>query len=170
MPEPLAANSGAIRFRDVTFIHSGADDALFESFNLSIEPGEKIGLVGHSGSGKTTFTRLLLRFSDIQGGAITIDGQDISQVTQEDLHSVIAYVPQEPLLFHRSIRENIAYEVNTKCNLPAQIDIEATEGAEYRFIMVAKGGGSANKTYFYPMTKATIQNEKTLLPFLQKQC
>lgn len=109
VPEPLAANSGAIRFRDVTFIHSGADDALFESFNLSIEPGEKIGLVGHSGSGKTTFTRLLLRFSDIQGGAITIDGQDISQVTQEDLHSVIAYVPQEPLLFHRSIRENIAY-------------------------------------------------------------
>ncbi len=57
-------------------------------------------------------------------------------------------------------------EVNTKCNLPAQIDIEATEGAEYRFIMVAKGGGSANKTYFFPMTKATIQNEKTLMPFL----
>ena len=57
-------------------------------------------------------------------------------------------------------------EVNTRCNLPAQIDIEATEGAEYRFVMVAKGGGSANKTYFYPMTKATIQNEGTLLPFL----
>ncbi|MGI6242759.1 MAG: fumarate hydratase [Prevotella sp.] len=57
-------------------------------------------------------------------------------------------------------------EVNTRCNLPAQIDIEATEGAEYRFVMVAKGGGSANKTYFYPMTKATIQNEKTLMPFL----
>ncbi len=57
-------------------------------------------------------------------------------------------------------------EVNTRCNLPAQIDIEATEGEEYRFIMVAKGGGSANKTYFYPMTKATIQNEGTLLPFL----
>ncbi len=61
---------------------------------------------------------------------------------------------------------NMYDEVNTKCNLPAQIDIEATEGAEYRFIMVAKGGGSANKTYFYPMTKATIQNEGTLLPFL----
>ncbi|MCD7721515.1 MAG: fumarate hydratase [Prevotellaceae bacterium] len=60
-------------------------------------------------------------------------------------------------------------EVNTKCNLPAQIDIEATEGMEYRFIMVAKGGGSANKTYFYPMTKATIQNEGTLLPFLVEE-
>ena len=57
-------------------------------------------------------------------------------------------------------------EVNTRCNLPAQIDIEATEGAEYRFVMVAKGGGSANKTYFYPMTKDTIQNEGTLIPFL----
>ena len=57
-------------------------------------------------------------------------------------------------------------EVNTRCNLPAQIDIEATEGAEYKFVMVAKGGGSANKTYFYPMTKATIQNEGTLIPFL----
>ncbi len=60
-------------------------------------------------------------------------------------------------------------EVNTKCNLPAQIDIEATEGAEYRFVMVAKGGGSANKTYFYPMTKALIQNEGTLLPFLVEE-
>ncbi|QQS18655.1 ABC transporter ATP-binding protein [Candidatus Saccharibacteria bacterium] len=108
-PEELAIRDGHIEFQAVTFIHSGADDAIFEKFNLAIKPGEKIGLVGHSGSGKTTFTRLLLRFSDIQDGAIRIDGQDISQITQEDLHSTIAYVPQEPLLFHRSITENIAY-------------------------------------------------------------
>ncbi len=108
-PEPVAIHEGAIEFRDVTFIHSGADDALFENFTLKVAAGEKIGFVGHSGSGKTTFTRLLLRFSDIHDGQIAIDGQDISQITQEDLHSVIAYVPQEPLLFHRSVRENIAY-------------------------------------------------------------
>ena len=73
---------------------------------------------------------------------------------------------QENLRYSQNAPLNMYDEVNTKCNLPAQIDIEAVRGAEYRFIMVAKGGGSANKTYFYPMTKATIQNEGTLLPFL----
>ncbi len=73
---------------------------------------------------------------------------------------------QDNLRYSQNAPLNMYDEVNTKCNLPAQIDIEATEGAEYRFVMVAKGGGSANKTYFYPMTKATIQNEDTLLPFL----
>lgn len=73
---------------------------------------------------------------------------------------------EDNLRYSQNAPLNMYDEVNTKCNLPAQIDIEATEGAEYRFVMVAKGGGSANKTYFYPMTKATIQNEGTLLPFL----
>ncbi len=82
-------------------------------------------------------------------------------------------------VFNTYVNDNLRYsqnaplnmydEVNTKCNLPAQIDIEAVEGEEYRFVMVAKGGGSANKTYFYPMTKATIQNEQTLLPFLVEE-
>ena len=72
----------------------------------------------------------------------------------------------ENLRYSQNAPLNMYDEVNTKCNLPAQIDIEATEGAEYKFVMVAKGGGSANKTYFYPMTKATIQNEGTLIPFL----
>jgi len=108
-PEKSRMHEGAIVFKDVVFTHDGADDALFQSLNLSIKPGEKVGLVGHSGSGKTTFTRLLMRFSDIDGGEIAIDGQDIAHVTQDDLRRAIAYVPQEPLLFHRSIRENIAY-------------------------------------------------------------
>ncbi len=108
-PEPLAVKRGSIAFKNTTFTHDGAEDALFDDFNLEVKHGEKIGLVGHSGSGKTTFTRLLLRFSDIGSGSIEIDGQNIANVTQDDLHSVIAYVPQEPLLFHRTIKENIAY-------------------------------------------------------------
>ena len=73
---------------------------------------------------------------------------------------------QDNLRYSQNAPLTMYDEVNTRCNLPAQIDIEACEGAEYRFVMVAKGGGSANKTYFYPMTKATIQNEGTLIPFL----
>ncbi|MBQ7572215.1 MAG: fumarate hydratase [Bacteroidaceae bacterium] len=76
---------------------------------------------------------------------------------------------QDNLRYSQNAPLNMYDEVNTKCNLPAQIDIEAVEGMEYRFVMVAKGGGSANKTYFYPMTKATIQNEGTLLPFLVEE-
>jgi ATP-binding cassette subfamily B protein len=108
-PKRSRLTNGHIRFNAVTFTHAGADDALFEGLNIDIKDGEKVGLVGHSGSGKTTFTRLLLRFSDIDGGTITINGQNIAEVTQDDLHRAITYVPQEPLLFHRSIRENINY-------------------------------------------------------------
>lgn len=108
-PEPVRIHRGSIEFKDVTFRHDGSSDAIFDGLNLRIKPGEKVGLVGHSGSGKTTLTRLLLRFSDIQGGAITIDGQNIAAVSQDDLRRHIAYVPQEPLLFHRSISENISY-------------------------------------------------------------
>jgi len=108
--EILAAKKGQIDFKNVTFTHDeGEGNTLFNDFSLTIRAGEKIGLVGHSGSGKTTLTRLLLRFSDLDKGMITIDGQEISKVTQASLRKNIAYVPQEPLLFHRSLRENIAY-------------------------------------------------------------
>lgn len=82
---------------------------VFRDFNLKIEAGERVGLVGPSGAGKSTFVSLLLRQHDIQKGAILIDGQNIAKVTQDSLRQQIAVVPQEPLLFHRSIRENIAY-------------------------------------------------------------
>jgi len=122
-PELLRIRDGGIDFTDVTFTHSGSDDALFNHLNLHIKPGEKIGLVGHSGSGKTTLTRVLLRFSDINGGSITIDGQNIANISQDDLRRSIAYVPQEPLLFHRSIKENIAY------GMPGATDEQIFEAA-----------------------------------------
>jgi ATP-binding cassette subfamily B protein len=106
---PLAVNKGGIEFASVSFAHDGSDEHLFDKFNLNVAPGERVGLVGHSGSGKTTLTRLLLRFSDIEGGEIRIDGQNIAEVTQNSLRKSIAYVPQEPMLFHRSLRDNIAY-------------------------------------------------------------
>lgn len=110
-PEKPRITRGDITFDHVDFTHAGShkNDALFRNLNLRVRAGEKIGLVGHSGSGKTTLTRLLLRFSDIDGGAITIDGQNIARITQDDLRAHIAYVPQEPLLFHRTITENISY-------------------------------------------------------------
>jgi ATP-binding cassette subfamily B protein len=101
---------GAVDIDHIRFTHDGGgQEALFDDFTLSIAPGEKIGLVGHSGSGKSTLTRLLLRFSDVDAGAIRIDGQDLREVTQSSLRRSIAYVAQEPLLFHRSIGDNIAY-------------------------------------------------------------
>jgi ATP-binding cassette subfamily B protein len=110
-PEPLRMSSGHIVFNDVSFNYEGNSD-VFAQFNLDIKPGERVGLVGHSGAGKSTITKLLLRFSDVTGGAITIDDQDIRNVVQDDLRSVISYVPQESILFHRSIRDNIAYGKN----------------------------------------------------------
>ncbi len=108
-PETSQIQRGDISFSHVNFTHNGANDAIFRDLNLRIKAGEKVGLVGHSGSGKTTFTRLLLRFSDVQSGEILIDNQNIAHITQDDLHAKIAYVPQEPILFHRTLQENIAY-------------------------------------------------------------
>lgn len=105
----LAVKKGTITINDISFAHEGTKKFLFDEFTLSIPKGQKVGLVGASGSGKTTLTKLILRFADVNKGEITIDGQNISEVTQESLRKSIAYVPQEPMLFHRSLRENIAY-------------------------------------------------------------
>lgn len=106
----LVAQRGDIQFSKVTF---GYDDAkgvlLFDNLDLHIKPGEKVGLVGHSGGGKTTVTKLLLRLMDITSGEILVDHQNIAKVTQTSLRSNIAYVPQEPMLFHRSLADNISY-------------------------------------------------------------
>lgn len=105
----LAIINPSIRLENVSFVYDDGVEKVLDDININIPAGQKIGIVGHSGSGKTTITHLLLRFVDVTGGAIFIDGQDIRQVTQTSLRENIAYVPQEPMLFHRSLRENIAY-------------------------------------------------------------
>jgi ATP-binding cassette subfamily B protein len=121
---------GAVEFRDMRFAYPGRE-TLFENFNLVIEPGQRVGLVGSSGSGKTTLSKLALRFIDIDDGAILIDGQDISQVAQSTLRQQITYVPQEPLLFHRSITDNIAYgRLGTSMEEVVQA-AEASRAAEF---------------------------------------
>lgn len=106
----LTAHSGDILLRNVTFAYPDATRGkVFANLQLDIQAGQSIGLVGKSGGGKSTLTHLLLRYMDIQNGTITIDGQDISSVTQDSLRDNISYVPQDPYLFHRSLRENIAY-------------------------------------------------------------
>lgn len=120
----LKVTKPVIEFHNVHFAHDDQqkplDDAeedqvinepepLFSNFSLAVKAHQKVGLVGVSGSGKSTLLRLLMRFYDIDRGKITIDSQDIARVTQESLHQNLAYVPQEPLMFHRTIKENIAY-------------------------------------------------------------
>lgn len=107
-PQISHMNTGAITFDNISFTYPDGDH-VFEDFSLTIPSGQSVGIVGRSGSGKTTITKLLLRFYDVDGGAITVDGQDIREVAQDDLRDAIAYIPQESILFHRSIKENIAY-------------------------------------------------------------
>jgi ATP-binding cassette subfamily B protein len=106
--KPLYVTQGKIIFDHVQFHYKGAE-ALFQNKSVVIEPGQKVGLVGYSGSGKTTFINLILRLYDVTHGRILIDGQNIQEVTQDSLHAHIAVIPQDSILFHRSVRENIAY-------------------------------------------------------------
>lgn len=105
----IRITQGAIGFDNVTFHYGSHRLPLYRDFSVEIAAGERVGLVGHSGSGKTTFVKLIQRLYDVSGGRILIDGQDISQVAQASLRAQIAIVQQEPILFHRSLAENIAY-------------------------------------------------------------
>ena len=154
----LSVSQGAIDFQEIGFSYGAADEGaagedatagattgdeatsreLFDDFELHIPAGQHLGLVGASGAGKTTLVALLLRLRDIQRGRILIDGQDVSLCTQESLRRQIAYVPQEPLLFHRSIRENIAYGKPDATD--AEIEEAARKACALEFIREQPGG------------------------------
>ncbi len=106
---PMKVAGGGIVFDDVTFHYRGHDTPLYDRLAVNIRPGERVGLVGRSGSGKTTFVKLVQRLYDATGGRVLIDGQDVAKATQQSLRSQIAIVQQEPTLFHRSLAENIGY-------------------------------------------------------------
>jgi ATP-binding cassette, subfamily B, bacterial len=107
--KPIAIAGGRIQFDDVTFHYGGHLAPLYDRLNVDIRAGERVGLVGRSGSGKTTFVKLVQRLYDVTDGRILIDGQDIAKATQQSLRSQIAIVQQDPILFHRTLAENIAY-------------------------------------------------------------
>lgn len=105
----LKSDKGEVIFSQVNFSYGNQDTAIYDRFSINIASGEKVALVGHSGSGKSTFVKLLQRLYDVHGGEICIDGQNTANVTQSSLRRAITLVPQDPILFHRTLRENIAY-------------------------------------------------------------
>ena len=138
--KPLKVTEGAIDFSHIGFRYPDApeDDYVFQDLNLHIPAGQRMGLVGRSGSGKTTLTKLLLRLDDVQQGQVLVDGQDVSHCTQQSLRQQVAYVPQEALLFHRTIRENIAYGKSDATE--GEIRTAAAEANALEFIERLPGG------------------------------
>ncbi|QWW66426.1 ABC transporter ATP-binding protein [Rhizobium sp. WYJ-E13] len=129
----IAIGEGEIVFDRVTFQYGAHPTPLYEDFSVTIKPGERVGLVGHSGSGKTTFVKLIQRLYDVNSGSIRIDGQDIAEVTQSSLRGQIAIVQQEPILFHRTLAENIAYGSPNASR--REIENAAKQASAHRFIM-----------------------------------
>jgi len=128
-PAPLVVSDGAITFNDVHFAYKsfgGQRHVVFSGLTFSISGGEHVGIVGVSGAGKTTLVNLLLRFDEVNAGFIAIDGRDIRTTAQRELRQAIAYVPQEPILFHRTIKDNIAF-LKTDCTQDAIV--EASQAA-----------------------------------------
>ena len=105
----IQVSNGTLDFKDVTFVYGSSDREVMRKFSLLIPGKQKVGLVGKSGAGKSTLVKIMLRHYDIQSGAILIDGQNVAAVTQDSLREAVAVVPQESVLFHRTLRENIAY-------------------------------------------------------------
>jgi ATP-binding cassette subfamily B protein len=129
-PAPWRSRPAEIRFERVSFGY-GSGEPLFDELDLVVPAGARIGLVGRSGGGKSTLTRLLLRMTDIDGGRILIGGQDIRDLRQADLRSQIAYVPQDPAMFHRTLRENIAFARPGATEAEIHLAAQAAHVAEF---------------------------------------
>jgi ATP-binding cassette subfamily B protein len=121
--QPFSPGDFAVELRNVSFRYSSAQPPLFEDFSLRIEPNSRVGLIGRSGAGKTTLTRLLLRFVDVECGQILVGGQPIDRVPQAALRRAVGYVPQDPSMFHRSIADNI------RVGRPGASDAEVRQAA-----------------------------------------
>ena len=138
-PESPRIARGGIAFVNVDFAYpENTQTALFKNLSLKIKPGEKVGLVGPSGGGKTTITQLLLRFMDVQDGEIDVDGQNITAIRMADLRSRIAYVSQEPILFHRTLAENISY--GNPQSTQQMVEATAKMAHAHEFIMALPKG------------------------------
>jgi ATP-binding cassette, subfamily B, bacterial len=121
----------SMSFNAVSYRYPDGNEDVLTDINLNIPAGQKVGLVGHSGAGKSTIVQLLLRFSDVTGGSITLDGVDLRDLTQESLRQHIAYVPQEPMLFHRSLRENISYGKPTATQKEIELAAKRAHALEF---------------------------------------
>ena len=135
---PFLPGNGEIVLQDVSFRYKSADRPIYDGFSLTIRPGERIALVGPTGSGKSTFVKLLQRLYNVQGGRILVDGQDIALVRQGDLRRSIAVVPQDPALFHRTIAENIGYARPDAT--PGEIALAARRARAHDFIAALPKG------------------------------
>jgi len=129
----LVVPRGEVAFDRVTFRYDNQQTPIYRDFSLTIAPGEKVALVGHSGSGKSTFVKLVQRLYDVDGGRILLDGQDVAAATQESVRRALALVPQEPVLFHRSLAENIAYARPDASR--DEIVAAATQAHAHEFVM-----------------------------------
>jgi ATP-binding cassette subfamily B protein len=133
----LKLTSGKIEFKNVDFrYHKNA--AVFNKFNLQIRPGERVALIGPSGGGKSTIVKMLFRFHDVTGGEILIDSQDISKATQDSLRDNLALVPQDPILFHRTLMENIRYSKNNATD--EEVVAAAKAAHAHEFIIASQNG------------------------------
>ncbi|MBP9691830.1 MAG: ABC transporter ATP-binding protein [Alphaproteobacteria bacterium] len=135
--QELKVTQGKIQFQKVHFQYPNTDP-LFSNKSVTIQPGQKVGLVGYSGSGKTTFVNLILRLFDLQSGHILIDGQDIAKVSQTSLRNTLTFIPQEPSLFHRSLMENIRFGHPDATD--AQVIVAAQQAHAHEFIMALPKG------------------------------